>query len=242
MSPTHIKLLSPAGLADVDYQADTLREAAQYEPDGVYTVANTFNTYQTLKLDAHLDRLEDSASQEEISLTLDRPRLRQALRQMIGESGFGNVRFRLAVPRVQPDQLIITLEPFTPPAPAIVSGGVCCVLAPGFSRRKPSAKTSDWMQARSHFEIPPGAYEALLVSEDGHILEGFTSNFYAVLNNELRSAGEHVLPGISQQIVFHIAPEIADSAPGRGYARRSAQTERSLYHQQQPGCDSSHSD
>jgi branched-subunit amino acid aminotransferase/4-amino-4-deoxychorismate lyase len=208
MSPTYIKWLTAQGLEPAAYQAESLREAAQFEPDGVYTVANTFNTYQTLRLDAHLDRLEDSAQKEKIPLQLDRRRLRAALRQMIGEAAYGDVRFRVSVPRTQPDHLLISLEPFTPPTPAIVYGGVRCVLAQGIMRRNPSAKTSDWMMARSHYQIPPEAFEALLVNENGQILEGFTSNFYAVLDQQLRTAGEDVLPGIAQQIIFNIAPEM----------------------------------
>lgn len=208
MSPAYIKELTPAGLRDVTYSADSLRDAAQFEPDGIYTVTNTYNTFQTLKLDAHLDRMEDSAAREGIALKLDRARLRRTLRQMIAEAHFGNVRFRITVPRAQPDHFIITLEPFMPPAPALVSGGVRCVTAPGLVRRNPSAKTNDWITNRSAFELPEGIYEGLLVSDDGYILEGFSSNFYAVLNGELRTAGEDVLPGIAQQIVFTVAPEI----------------------------------
>jgi branched-chain amino acid aminotransferase len=208
MSPAYIKELTPDGLRDVDYQANSLSDSARHEPDGIYTVTNTYHTFQTLKLDAHLDRMEDSAARENILLKLDRKRLRAALRQMIGDAAFGDVRFRITVPRTRPDHSIITLEPYSPPAPALVSGGVRCMTAPGLMRRNPSAKTNDWTAQRSAFELPAGIYEGLLVAEDGRILEGLSSNFYAVLNGELRTAGEDVLAGIAQQIVFTVAPEI----------------------------------
>jgi branched-subunit amino acid aminotransferase/4-amino-4-deoxychorismate lyase len=208
MSPTFIKLLTSTDLRDVDYHAESLGAASQYEPDGIYTVTNTYHTFQTLKLDAHLDRMEDSARREGIPLDLDRKRLRQALRQMIAEADYGDVRFRVTVPRHQPDQFIITMEPFTPPAPAIINAGVRCVTAPGLLRRNPSAKTTDWMTNRSDFQLPEGIYEGLLVADDHRILEGFGSNFYAILENELRTAGEDVLPGIAQQVVFTVAPPI----------------------------------
>ena len=56
MSPVYIRKWSRDRLQPVDYAADSLQEAAQFEPDGIYTVTNTFNTNQVLKLDAHLDR------------------------------------------------------------------------------------------------------------------------------------------------------------------------------------------
>lgn len=208
MSPAYIRQLTPDGLHTVDYQADSLADAARYEPDGIYTVTNTYNTVQTLRLDAHLDRMEDSAQRENITLKLDRPRLRAALRQMILDAGFGDVRFRITVPRTQPDHFILTLEPYKPPAPELISSGVRCITARGLARRNPSAKTNDWTMQRSSFELPVGIYEGLLVDEAGHILEGLSSNFYAVLNGELRTAGEGVLAGIVQQIVFTVAPEI----------------------------------
>jgi branched-chain amino acid aminotransferase len=208
MSPTYIRQLTPDGLQPVAYTADSLREAAEHEPDGIYTVTNTYNTFQTLKLDSHLDRMEDSAVREGIALQLDRPRLRKALRQMISEAGFGDVRFRVTVPRSQPDHFIISLEPYTPPSSSIANAGVRCITVSGLARRNPSAKTNDWLIDRSHFELPDGIYEGLLLTEDGFILEGFSSNFYAILDGELRTAGEGVLPGIAQQIVFAVAPEI----------------------------------
>jgi branched-chain amino acid aminotransferase len=40
------------------------------------------------------------------------------------------------------------------------------------------------------------------------MLEGSGSNFYAILEGELRSAGEGVLSGIAQQVVYTIASNI----------------------------------
>ena len=206
--PCFIKVLTPSGLADVDYSAESLQEASQLEPDGVYTLTNTYNTFQTLKLDAHLDRMEDSARRENIPLVLDRPRLKKTLREMIAEAGYGDVRFRVTVPQHQPDHLIISLEPFHPLSPEVIRQGVRCITAPGMARRNPAAKTNDWAQDRQQFHKPEGVHEVLLVGTRGEILEGFSSNFYAVLNGELRTAGEGILPGIAQQIVFTVAPGV----------------------------------
>jgi len=207
--PCLIELLTSDGLQPVPYTAESLAEAAQYEPhDGVYTVANTFNTFQVLKLDAHLDRLEDSARRENIDLKLDRPTLRKALRQVIDEANFGDVRFRITVSRVHPDQFILSVEPFQPPAPEVYENGVRCITLPDSARHNPAAKTTGWMHDREHFILPNGIYTGLLLDAQGDILEGMTSNFYAIVDGELRTAGEGALPGIAQQIVFTIAADI----------------------------------
>lgn len=205
----YIRVLTPDGLQPVDYAADSLNDAVQYEPqDGVYTVTNTYNKFQVLKLDAHLNRMEDSARRIDLPLTLDRPRLRAALRTMIAESGFDDVRFRITVGREHSDHLIITLEPFTPPAQQLIEQGVRCVTVPNSARENAAAKTTGWMHQRGKLVVPPEIYQPLLLDAEGNILEGQSSNFYAVLDGELRTAGSGVLPGIAQQTVFEIAPTI----------------------------------
>ncbi len=212
MSPCLIRILTADGpLQPVDYSADSLNDAIQYEPqDGVYTVTNTYNTFQTLKLDAHLNRLEDSARRENIPLKLDRAKLRAALRRMITEAGFGNVRFRVTVPRDTLDRLVVSVEPFTPPSPEVIVHGVRCITVSDSARNNPAAKTTDWMHARKSLadEMLEGIYDTFLLSADRYILEGLSSNFYAVLDGELRTAGEGVLPGIARQVVFMVAPDV----------------------------------
>ncbi len=48
----------------------------------------------------------------------------------------------------------------------------------------------------------------ILTSADGFLLEGATSNFYAVAMGVLHTAGEGVLPGMAQKIVYQVAPGI----------------------------------
>lgn len=211
MQGCYVRRLTPEGLEPVGYTARSLSDAARYEPDdGVYTVTNTYNIDQVLKFEAHLNRLEDSARRANIPLKLDRAALRAALRQMIGESGFGDVRFRITAPRDRPDTLILSMEPFTPLAQEIYARGVSCVTIPNSARKDPAAKTTDWLHDRRRITaaMPDGIYEGLLLSEAGDILEGLSSNFYAILGGELRTAGEGALPGISRQIVFEVASGI----------------------------------
>lgn len=209
--PALIKILSPDGLEEVDYSAESLADAAQYEPeDGIYTVANTFNTYDTLKLQAHFDRMEDSAQRQGIPLELDRQKVRDALRQMIDESGFGDVRFRVTVPGKNSERFILTVEPFTPPSQELIDNGVRCITAPDSARKDAAAKTTDWMHARKALSdaMPESIYDTFLLDSQGNILEGLGSNFYAIQNGILHTAGEGVLKGISQQIVFEVAEGI----------------------------------
>jgi branched-chain amino acid aminotransferase len=209
--PTYLRQLTHDALLPVPYQAESLADATPYEPhDGVYTITNTTQTDRVLKLDAHLDRLEASARQANIPLTLDRPRLRAALRQMIAEFGVGDVRFRITVPAQSPDTLLLSLEPFQPPSPAVYKQGVRVITTSAAARTLPGAKTTDWMHQRTTLEasLPQGVYTAILLSPTGELLEGLSSNFYAILDGELRSAATGILLGIAQQIVYTVAPSL----------------------------------
>ncbi len=206
--PAWIQIMTPDGLQPAPYSAESLSDAAQYEPsDGVYTVTNTFNTFQVLKLSAHLDRMEDSARRAHLPLALDRERLRGALRQMITEAHCGDVRFRITVGRDHPDQCILSIEPYTPPSAAIVAQGVACQTAPDSARHNAAAKTTAWMHERGHV-MRAGVYETLLLDSAGAILEGASSNFYAVKGGRLHTAVEGVLPGIAQQLVLEVSPAL----------------------------------
>lgn len=209
--PTYIQRLRSDGLENVDYTADNLKAASKYEPNGIYTVSNTYNITQTLMFDAHLDRLEDSAQRENIPLKLNRKVLKSTLRQMILFSGFdSDVKFRITVPRDKPDEMILTLEPFHPPDHLLIEQGTRCITSSAMARHNPAAKTTEWIHNRKVLEdaMPAGIYDTFLVSSEGDILEGLASNFYAILNGELRTAGEGVLAGISQKIVFEVCEGI----------------------------------
>ena len=114
---TYIRVLhSDGSLHPVDYHAENLTAAAKFEPgDGVYTVTNTYNATQVLKMTAHLDRLEDSAWRAGIELKYDRGILRDALRRCILDFGVGDVRWRVTVSQSLPDILSSRWKPvFTP--------------------------------------------------------------------------------------------------------------------------------
>jgi len=209
--PCYIRLLTPEGLQPVTYTADSLADAVPYEPaDGIYTVTNTYHITQTLKLDAHLDRMEDSARRVGIRLQLDRPRLRQTLREMILDAGYGDVRFRLTVGARDPASIIISLEPYRPPADDLIKVGARCITAPNSARQNAEAKTTGWMSARQRLAdaMPSNIYDTFLLDTEGNILEGLASNFYAILYGVLYTAVTGVLKGISREIVLHVAPPI----------------------------------
>lgn len=222
--PAIIKRLTKEGLVHLASGAFGLQAAAQREPRaGVYTVSNTYECTKTLLIDAHLDRLEDSARREGFSPGYERKQLKAALRQMIVESGFGDVRFRVSIPAQAPDEAILSIEPFAAPSPQLIEAGVRCVTS-SLARHNPASKSSEWMHRRRALEDarPKGIYETILLDPAGSLLEGASSNVYVMLDGALRTAASGVLAGISRMVVLEVcegilplrldAPNIADIA------------------------------
>ncbi len=205
--PTYI--LTRDDLVPTPYAVGSLTEAVTHEPRGVYTVARTFHGDHALLLDAHLDRLEESARLVGIPLTLDRARLRSALRDLLHRAGYPEAKFRITVPRDEPDRVYLALELYQPVPGDVLKHGAHVATLP-LVRENPVAKMTDWMTTRQSAvkNLPPGVYEGVLVSGDGRLLEGLSSNFYGVLHGVLRTAGDGVLAGITRRAILTTAPAI----------------------------------
>jgi branched-chain amino acid aminotransferase len=110
--------------------------------------------------------------------------------------------------------LTVAMEEYTGPPKHLRERGVSCRTLAHSARENPRAKQTSWLADRS----PPhegSPYEWLLLDENDLILEGASSNFYAVISApgvdrpELRTAGAGVLYGIARSIVLEVAPEMA---------------------------------
>jgi branched-subunit amino acid aminotransferase/4-amino-4-deoxychorismate lyase len=210
MTSIPIAILTSQGITDAPYSAASLADAANLEPQGVYTVARTFKRISALLLDDHLNRLEQSAQLEGMTIHLDRKALRSLLRMLIEQSGYQESRYRLTIPYDHPDHVIVSLEALKPVPADIIAHGAR-VITLHIERHNPVAKTTAWMTARKSAveSFSAGIYEGILVSPDGLLLEGTSSNFYAITHNTLKTADETmVLSGIARRLVLIIAPPI----------------------------------
>lgn len=208
-TPIPTLILTPEGIIPTPYRAPSLAAAVSLEPDGVYTVARTFHGDRALLFDAHLDRLEQSARLSGIALELDREQLRAALRGALHEAGYADAKFRITVPRENPAHLYLALEPYQPVPEAVQRDGAHVMTLP-LVRANPVAKTTAWMTARkpSQEALPSDVYEGILRDVDGRLLEGMSSNFYAVVAGVLYTAGEGVLAGITRKAVLDLVRDL----------------------------------
>jgi branched-chain amino acid aminotransferase len=202
--PTKL-LLEDQRLIDTPYRVNSLDDLNRFEPAGIYTSLRTYHTTNTVMLDAHLDRLEESAALESIPLRLDRVRLRGALRDTLAAGGYENARIRITISHENPKQILLAAESLKEVPTEILTNGAE-VAAHCITRPNPRAKSNTWIGLRTEARkaLPENIYEGIVCNSRGVLLEGFSSNFYAVKNEELWTAGDKVLFGITQKIIFDV--------------------------------------
>jgi branched-chain amino acid aminotransferase len=193
----------------LDTRPALLTDIAAQHP-GIYTIARTYYQNRVLNFTHHLERLRHSAQLTGIALpeTLVH-NLREALRRCIDAAGFENTRFCISVPRAEPGICYLALEPFRPVPEAIKRAGVS-VYTVNLEREIPQAKWTEWIGIRreARQDLPSDAYEAILLGQGDTLLEGTGSNFYAVMDGELYTAGEGVLDGTARAGLLEVAPAV----------------------------------
>jgi branched-chain amino acid aminotransferase len=181
---------------------------------GVYSAFRTFAHNKFLYLEAHLARLRKSMSLLGWEYQFDEVPLRHALHQVCTAYPLPEARVRvdvLAEPVIAQDvssRLLIGLMPFTSPPEAFYREGIRVDVVLGLRRDEPQAKTAVFAQHRRQYQKSSDVYEYLMLDDDGRILEGLTSNFYAVKDGILRTAGSGILEGITRKIILNLAGEL----------------------------------
>ena len=183
-------------------------------PAGVYTTLRTYERDKALRIEDHFRRLEHSASLMQSSdnlLSLPRNRLRSVLRKIISDfPQNGDLRIRLTVDlEDQPGTLYITIGSLVTPSSEAYQRGVKLITW-DLQRELAQAKRTSFIQRADlvRAELSQDVHEALMVTPEGSLLEGLTSNFFAVSGGELYTAGEGVLRGITRSLVLDAAEKI----------------------------------
>jgi branched-subunit amino acid aminotransferase/4-amino-4-deoxychorismate lyase len=193
----------PAGASD-------LHQLFAGMPDGIYSALRTFGGHRFLRLPAHLDRCRACVKRAGWDTRFDYDGLCVALDRAV-RAGAADVRVRfdlLQAPLPGGEATIVLgVGPHEPVPAAILGQGARLGLAPkGLARHEPLIKFSEWVERRALcVEADPGAYEYLLLDSQGCVLEGTSSNFYALCGNTLVTADDGVLEGITRQVTLELA-------------------------------------
>jgi branched-chain amino acid aminotransferase len=184
--------------------SSSLTEASATLPSGAYTTLRTYGGARVVRLAQHVSRLEDSARAQGLDpATLDLTLVRAGLAQVVQAAGHAESRLRLTF---SPPRLYACVEPFEPPPEALYRDGCWCVTV-GARRERPQAKDTSFLgTARAAYDsLPPGAHEGLMLGPEGAVLEGLSSNFFAVREGILHTEETRALPGVTRALVLELA-------------------------------------
>lgn len=197
---------------------DTMHQAAKSLPDGAYTTFRTYAGNRVLRLWQHARRLEESVALLGHPAAVAEAGVRRAVGLVLAQTGYAESRFRLTfAPQAGgPPRLFVSIEPFTPYPRDLYEAGVRCVTVP-LHRDNPHAKSTAFGLAAgaAYASLPAGAHEGLMLADDGAILEGLSSNFFAVMPGPaggaplLRTEEARVLIGVTRSIVLELARGLA---------------------------------
>lgn len=208
-----MRLPVPEGAVEFDGLYASLPDVAL----GVYSVLRTFVGNKFLDLTGHIARLRRSmAGLGWNPAWLDEAALRWAIHTVCSAYPAPEARIRfdfLARPATSlgtNSRLLLAIMPFTPPAPELYERGVALGVAKGLGRANPLLKTADFaLQRRTYSQQnSDDSYEYLLLDEQGYILEGTGSNFYAVRAGVVYTAESGVLAGITRRIILDLLPQL----------------------------------
>jgi branched-subunit amino acid aminotransferase/4-amino-4-deoxychorismate lyase len=181
----------------------TLAGASAALPAGAYTSLRTYGGRRVLRLAQHVRRLEESLSLPGHSSSLSESAVRAAVTAALKATGHAESRLRLTY---APPRFFVSVEPFEPLPEASYRDGVSCRIV-GLHRDNPRAKDTRFIATAdlAYRALPPGVQEGLMLGEGGTILEGLSSNFFAITRGELRTEEERVLHGVTRALVLEIA-------------------------------------
>jgi branched-chain amino acid aminotransferase len=170
--------------------------------DSVVEVMRTVRG-RAVDLDAHLARLDRSARAirmaapatatvaAAVEATLIAADEREARVRVMVSRGPGDMKLDLAA--VGPPTLVVIVEPLRLPAPAAYERGAAAVIigaVPAPVALAPGIKAGSYLGAVLALAIArdAGADEAIRLDGEGRVVEGATSNVFAVIGGELRTA------------------------------------------------------
>lgn len=204
------------------------------QPRGTYTTARTVGGASIFELSFHIERLATSArlmmQADEEQGRPDAPHLRRqhaaltdatSLRPAVlsslraamsayrSASGDGAGELKLTVLLtwgVDGSDVATHAQPL----------GACAappikVQVRGAPRSNAEAKDSDWVRQRRCYEEekPSDVNEVVLANADGSMYEGLSSNFYALVDGALHTAGEGILLGSMREATLRVAQRLS---------------------------------
>ena len=203
--------LTQGGIVPLNIPASSLDELTGSVSDGFYSTFSTLSGgTRVLGLRAHLERLYEPAKAAGLRPSADENSLRKGIAELAKENLPGESRIRVILTR-DTGEVYIGIQPFTPLSESVYEKGVHVIIAE-MARHDPRIKGTDFItQSADQRKLVKGDIFEILMTRTGRILEGMTSNFYAVSESQgepcstLITAQKGILLGVTRRAVLRLA-------------------------------------
>jgi branched-chain amino acid aminotransferase len=188
--------------------------------DSIYEVIRTHGSVP-FALGEHLERLSRSASLLQIRLPVDSRRIEEAVDALLARADHGDSYLRVIVTRGEGEitldpgaargpHWIVIMQPYRPLAADLVENGASVMLVR--TGRRPGGTVPDGSKTGNYLmnimalgrARSAGHHEAVLVTGDGLVAEGASSNIFVVRGGQVQTPGlsAGILAGITRNIVI----------------------------------------
>lgn len=155
----------------------------------------------------HMDRMESTAKSLGRDMTRDRTQILEDIRVLLREENIFNSNIKIVIPIINGVEYFIIYEMKSENLDPILKSEGIHTVAYDFERESPNVKLlyrNFKEQVKAYYESK-NAFEALLRSESGGMLEGSRTNLYFVKDGSIyTSASKDVLVGITRTKVLEI--------------------------------------
>lgn len=195
--------------------------------DGIYEVIKCYDG-RPFRMDAHLERLYQSAEEIRLSLPWSREELVRAIQETVGGNGLTGATAAIylqatrgpaprahAFPANPRPTLFIFARPEKGPDPTLQQSGLKAITVDDRRWRMCHVKSVGLLlnTLAKQEALDAGAQEGLFV-RDGIVTEGTASNAFFVQGGRLitHPEGPHILSGVTRQVVLELANELGIAA------------------------------
>jgi branched-chain amino acid aminotransferase len=197
--------IAPAGNLQIQTQAKTLDEMTRELEQGFYTTFSTLSHgTKVLGFHSHLQRLYVPAMEQGLTPSVSESVLRIRIAELAKMNLPKESRIRLILAK-NDGSIHIGIQPFTPIQKSIYQNGVKVVSAE-LARQSPRVKDTGFITSSidQRKQVGRDVFEVLL-TRNGKILEGMTSNFYAIIGKTLVTAQSGILLGVTRRAILRLA-------------------------------------
>lgn len=184
-----------------------------------YGVFDFLRTYggRPFHLEDHIARLRNSARLIGLACPWSSSEIRDIVLQTMARNDYPEANIRLLITGGDSED---SISPGQQPRLVVMIGALkrfpeqwyldgVKIITARLNRYIPGAKSIDYIRAivTLNDARAVGAVESVYVDSDDHILEGTTSNLFAVIGGRLVTPAEGILPGITRNVILELVKE-----------------------------------